>query len=421
MSLRVTKPQINTRGALSKADLQIGAAGHNVLRATTPDQQFNMIGAGRRNLLINGDFQINQQNDVVYKAAPVDLNQFDNGYFIDRWMCDSNDIPDAKVELQYDNKHNFRYIKLHNDGPQGGNSGALQLWQFVEASETYRGKHMTFSAWVRSNHKFKLQMYDGVAYSDSQDITSVHSGDGSWELLVGRFVIPDVSAVDTAHLAARITRYDGSSWQVRADEYVCVAQAQLELGRTRTPFEQRAYSQELELCQRYFQRIDSWNVTPMWSYTPNDASAHMVPKTTMRRCPWFANNISGQIHADQNRTGLHGVHAVYHIDENIAARSYLYNADAGTMKVQVPSLGNNQFQGDISGGQFSLNFREESLGEFRYDVETSSGNTELKNFTKGGLVGAYSHGLGVGYNNHDQSVQPGYIILDAEIFHPTNT
>ena len=416
MNLRATKSEVNLRDSISSLEQNTGVAGHDMLRAESPQQQFDMIGAGRRNLIINGDFQVNQQGDI--SDTPVDGIGFDNRFPIDRWQLDANDVPNLKLSVEYDSKLKSKYLKLHNDGPQTIPSSAMQIYQHIERSHALRNKTLTFSAWVKSNTRFKLQLFDGVNFSDSPDVTSIHSGNNSWELLVGRFIIPDAYQVDQRHIQARITRYVNSSWQVLADEYVCITQLQLEFGNVRTPFEQRTYSHELMLCQRYFQRIDSWNVTPMWAYTHGHASTLMTPKTTMRRCPWFANNTSGESSADKHRTGLHGVHAAYHIGESITARIYLWNSETNTMNLVQGSTDKGTMN---AGSDFSINFDEESLGEFRYDVARASGHPDDVNFVKGGTLGGYSHGQGSGIQGYDQIVNPAYITLDAEIFHYNNT
>ncbi len=61
MTVNVSKPAINVREKLAELDKPTGIAGEAMLRAETPQEQFNLISAGRRNLIINGDFQIWQR------------------------------------------------------------------------------------------------------------------------------------------------------------------------------------------------------------------------------------------------------------------------------------------------------------------------------------------------------------------------
>jgi hypothetical protein len=54
MTVNITKPAINLRSELADLRKPTGIAGEAMLRAETPQEQFNLIGAGRRNLFING-------------------------------------------------------------------------------------------------------------------------------------------------------------------------------------------------------------------------------------------------------------------------------------------------------------------------------------------------------------------------------
>jgi hypothetical protein len=82
MAVKFTKPEINVREKLAELDKPSGIAGEAMLRAETPQEQFNLIGAGRRNLLINGDFQVSQRGNYT-TAASANVS-----YFVDRWYTD---------------------------------------------------------------------------------------------------------------------------------------------------------------------------------------------------------------------------------------------------------------------------------------------------------------------------------------------
>ena len=61
MAVKFTKPEINVREKLAELDKPSGIAGEAMLRAETPQEQFNLIGAGRRNFTINGDMKVWQR------------------------------------------------------------------------------------------------------------------------------------------------------------------------------------------------------------------------------------------------------------------------------------------------------------------------------------------------------------------------
>ena len=61
MTVNVSKPALNVREKLAELGKPTGIAGEAMLRAETPQEQFNLIGAGRRNLIINGAMQVAQR------------------------------------------------------------------------------------------------------------------------------------------------------------------------------------------------------------------------------------------------------------------------------------------------------------------------------------------------------------------------
>ncbi len=61
MTARITKPELNIREKLSELDKPSGIAGEAMLRAETPQEQFNLISAGRRNMIINGAMRVAQR------------------------------------------------------------------------------------------------------------------------------------------------------------------------------------------------------------------------------------------------------------------------------------------------------------------------------------------------------------------------
>ena len=62
MTVKVSKPAINVREELADLKKPTGIAGQAMLAAETPQEQFQLIGAGRKNLLINGDMRIAQRS-----------------------------------------------------------------------------------------------------------------------------------------------------------------------------------------------------------------------------------------------------------------------------------------------------------------------------------------------------------------------
>ena len=69
MTVKVSKPAINVREELADLRKPTGIAGEAMLRAETPQEQFNLIGAGRRNYALNGNFTVSQRGDYSTAAS----------------------------------------------------------------------------------------------------------------------------------------------------------------------------------------------------------------------------------------------------------------------------------------------------------------------------------------------------------------
>jgi len=212
----------------------------------TADQtkaDLNAIGVsgGRKNLIINGGFDVSQRGTYTTATSAPD------GYYLDRWAIDVNAIT-ANIQ-QLTTTVDGGTVKTMKIIATSSATGALQMYQVVEAFAVMAGRTLTFSARVKSNQSStRLQIYDGVSFID--DAGSRHTGGGDWENLSLTFT-PSSSSTT---LNARITGYDGLIALTTGD-YIEVANAQLELGSVATDFEHRSYGEELALCQRYYQYI----------------------------------------------------------------------------------------------------------------------------------------------------------------------
>ena len=78
MAINVTKPSVNLREKLNELETNKGLKGNEILQAETAQEVRSLIGAGRKNLIINGDFQVSQRGDYTTATAAA-------GYQLDRW------------------------------------------------------------------------------------------------------------------------------------------------------------------------------------------------------------------------------------------------------------------------------------------------------------------------------------------------
>ena len=184
--------------------------------------------AGRRNLIINGGFDVWQRGES-HSAI---------GYGSDRWHTSSPSSISLVKEAD----------SLH------GNVAALTIsntdTNYVQAIENLSGlflsKEVTLSFWVKSDTitSSKIQAYNGAAFTleIGYDITS------SWTKVSKTF---NTGSSYTAGTVFRlyVLRTSNTTGTVR------FANVQLELGSVATDFEHRSYGEELALCQRYYYEI----------------------------------------------------------------------------------------------------------------------------------------------------------------------
>ena len=247
MAVKFTKPEINVREKLAELDKPSGIAGEAMLRAETVAEQQALIGVGRRNILINGDFQVSQRGDyTTASTAP-------NAYVLDRWLVDRN----GTATVQHTSGHDIpgtpaicKAIKLVQT-VTGNNY--LGIRQRIENATQYVGRTLTYSAWVRSNTpNARIEWY--TQGTTQTAIGPNHSGNGEWEYLSFTTTMTG-NPTTNWYVDAFIDNGAYTNTTIAAGEFIEVTMAQLEIGTAATPFEHRSYGEELALCQRYYYRI----------------------------------------------------------------------------------------------------------------------------------------------------------------------
>ena len=240
MAVKFTKPEINVREKLAELDKPSGIAGEAMLRAETPQEQFNLIGAGRRNLLINGDFQVSQRGDFTSSQTLGTSFQF----YVDRWKI-------------YAFNSALGYIQhfLDQSLPDGSYANTLRITSAasdllaplvhnVENHKIVWGRDFTLSFWYKSTSDNMYNLWNGT----TQTHFLLPNTAGTWVKYEKTYKFPENGA------NLRIEFYSHSA-AFPSGAYLELANLQLELGKVATPFEHRSYGEELALCQRYFQNV----------------------------------------------------------------------------------------------------------------------------------------------------------------------
>jgi hypothetical protein len=218
MTVKITKPEINVREQLNELKKPTGVAGEAMLRAETPQEQQALIGVGRRNLIINGDFDV-WQRGTSFSA---------NAYTADRWISSVGTVTKDGAALKHVSTTTDPYLlyKLEDVGNKlAGNKAVLSFYLKTSGSDN-RLQYVTFCG----TNYYHSQMYQ---------LPSELEGYTHWVCPV------EITSANTDMIRLVIELHNVSghtSW---------LRKVQLELGSVATPFEHRSYGEELALCQRY--------------------------------------------------------------------------------------------------------------------------------------------------------------------------
>jgi len=282
---------------------------------------------GTKNLIINGDMRIAQRS-----ASVAGLGNGDSGYHTcDRWrfseegsptfeftQSQSTDVPTgqgfakslkmdcttAQTSLGTQNNlylnqrfegQNLQYLKK---GTANAESTTLSFWVKSNKTGTY-----TVVLWDSDNSRNISKSYtiDSASTWEKKTITFAGDTSGALNNDNGRsldlyFNLTLGSNYTSGTLATSWQSYVASDWGAgqtvnladsTANEWL-ITGVQLEVGTEATPFENRMYSTELAMCQRYYQTISK-----IMGYTgPSTTSIQCsIPfPITMRATPNFSQS-----------------------------------------------------------------------------------------------------------------------------------
>ena len=289
MAVRVSKPEINLRDKLNKAEPPIGAHGSQLLKSKSTSETFDLVRAGRRNLIINGDMRIWQRsNGAAVSHSGVSLT-----FGPDRWMFEEGcGQLDAELSRSTDTPldQGFRYsFKLSPTTVESGLDAGdfAQYMYFIEGYDaapaqwgTINAKPCTLSFWLKTNtggeHYVTLNSASGVDTWSTSVRSTINVWEhhvvtipppmtGTWNYTDGRGIEIRIGLMRTGSVTVSKSGqwfhggggYNGfaeahSDWPFNTAHAAYLTGVQFEIGNQATPFEHRPYPQELALCQRYF-------------------------------------------------------------------------------------------------------------------------------------------------------------------------
>ena len=214
---------------------------------------------GRRNLIINGDAQINQKGNQSGVG--------DAGYIgPDRWLSFINTSSTLTFSQETqtightdnnpDSKYNFKFDWLGT-----GASTIKTIAQRIEGVHHGNGRKMTLSFWGKTEQAddgiIRIIQSFGSGGSPSAGVVIDSSSidfQNSWTYHTYTWDMPSTSGKtlgtdNNDHIEVQF-RFTGT-----LNSYFQFTDVQVEVGDTATPYERRSYGEELSLCQRYYQHL----------------------------------------------------------------------------------------------------------------------------------------------------------------------
>ena len=241
-----------------------------------------------RNILINGNFSISQRGDFTTAST------WGSGYLsysLDRWTIKRSSMTGTIQDVG-------NRVKVVATTPAGAGSDQMMIQQNIEDKNinTHAGKTLTLSALVKTNRSDCRVMYElsgdtGWMGRNVDTSNNQHSGSGSDERLTVAFSLPsDMTGVNVRVYVGFDSEDSVGGVTLAAGDYFEAAEVQLELGDTATPFEHRSYSDELQRCKRYCQKIRTGTAADAGfgmyhSYTGSSTYAPIQLPVTMRATP----------------------------------------------------------------------------------------------------------------------------------------
>ena len=282
MTVRVNKQPFNIREKLSELERPIGVKGHELMGAETAQDARDLVSAGRKNLVINGDMRISQRYGTTATTTTS------GGFVIDRHRCEvgaAGATTQQKVTDTPPGFHNSMKITVTGVDTTANAGDFHYIRHIIEGNNinhlnwgSSNAKTVTLSFWVKSsvagdhggslwnnafNRSFPFNYRINVANVwEHKSITVPGCPDGTWESGAARGInigfvqlsgstytgppgqwnsAGDVGPTNHVNLLAT----NGATWYITG--------IQLEVGRNATDFEHRSYGEELALCQRYYQ------------------------------------------------------------------------------------------------------------------------------------------------------------------------
>ena len=320
MAVRITKPEFNLREKLSELDKPSGLKGNELMRAETTQDARDLIGTSRRNLIINGDFQVSQRGNYTSSAVTAGHDT----YWLDRWMSLKSGTT-STVQRVTRTVNGVSQYAARIVCTVAGN-GIMGFNQRVELTNIPVGRTLTASAMVRTNHPyvgFRTNTFQGT--NGDRGVKAIP--DGNWHRIYWTFDSTGTTSAQGGDLL--IVAYNDAAVSIAVGDFIEIAEVQLEVGKVATEFEHRGFEKELALCQRYYQVHDGEHfqvVSPSTGHTADFYTnlAYWVP---MRGTPDVTQSYTLSGATTNNLVGVTATKAKFSLRPTTANSEIYVTAD----------------------------------------------------------------------------------------------
>jgi hypothetical protein len=307
-------------------------AGEAMLRAETPQEQFNLIGAGRRRLSINGDMEVWQRG-----TSFTGLNS-GNTYTADRFPWKVTSAGTWTISREADAPSGFKYSFKALCTSGDSSPTQLRLYHSIEGQDvnqlaygTKDAKPVSVSFWIKCNvtgtYSCSLETHvtgrqaslnftiDSAGVWEKKELTFQGDSGSAITSINGTGLTMSVwfgamsslgsnGTTDGAWVTdsnyARLTGGLNVNLGATANNYVQITGVQLEVGKVATPFEHRLYGEELALCQRYYYKIGgiggaaaATSLSSGSMYTSTAVNLYVPFPVSMRASPGISKTVNG--------------------------------------------------------------------------------------------------------------------------------
>ena len=224
-------------------------------KARQAADEVNRQQAGRRNLIINGSFDVWQRG--------TSFNNISSQYCADRFYYVRTHTVDVdRVSCSLDG---FKYAnKITNE-----TAGVCKLYQYIEnTGQFYEGQKLTLSFWIRASEVATLRTgrtWDGSAYVTGYETFDTST---SWVRQTTTITVNSNWSGSESYFGVQV--FGGHATNMSAGSWIEITGVQLEVGEVATPFEHRSYGEELALCQRYYEVYTSREI----SFAPDNQNGN---------------------------------------------------------------------------------------------------------------------------------------------------